>query len=283
MVDNDGVATEFSGGGDPARVAELLWGLRERPRRGPKPRLTVEAVTGAAIAIADAEGIAALSMRRVAERLGVGVMSLYTYVPGKAELIDLMLDAVNAETARDGEGTADGRATGDAEVVSGSGGEGGSGGWRERLERVARDNWSLYRRHPWMLQVATVRPVLGPNTVGKYDRELRAVEGVGLTDVEMDAVLTLVLGHVAGAARMLAEAGEARERSGVTDQEWWEANAPLLQKVFDAERYPVAARVGAAAGAAHQAASSPQHAFEFGLRRVLDGVEVLVRSRADGT
>lgn len=260
VMDNDGVTTEF-GGGDPTRAMELLWGVREQPRRGPKPRLSVERITRAAIEIADAEGLAALSMRRVAESLGVGVMSLYTYVPGKAELIDLMLDTVCGETARPAES---------------------AGGWRERLEHVARENWALYRRHPWMLQVSTVRPVLGPNTVAKYDHELRAVEGIGLTDVEMDSVLTLVLGHAAGAARMLVEAAEARTRSGMTDEQWWEAHAPLLEKVFDAERYPVAARVGAAAGAAHQAAYSPEHAFEFGLGRLLDGIETLVATRARG-
>ncbi len=91
------VTTEFSGGGDPRRSIELLWRLRERPRPGPKPRFTVDDVAAAAIAIADAEGLAALSMRRVAERLGVAAMSLYTYVPGKAELIDLMLDTVCTE------------------------------------------------------------------------------------------------------------------------------------------------------------------------------------------
>ena len=91
---------EYSGGGDPERSIELLWGLREPPGRGPKPRLTVAKITRSAIELADTEGLTALSMRRVAERLGVSTMSLYTYVPGKAELIDLMLDTVYGETAR---------------------------------------------------------------------------------------------------------------------------------------------------------------------------------------
>ncbi|HEY1176756.1 MAG TPA: TetR/AcrR family transcriptional regulator, partial [Phytomonospora sp.] len=70
-----------------------MWGVRERSSRGPKQGLTIEAIVRTAIALADAEGLAALSMRKVAERLGVGTMSLYTYVPGKPELLDLMLDA----------------------------------------------------------------------------------------------------------------------------------------------------------------------------------------------
>jgi AcrR family transcriptional regulator len=252
------VTTEYSGSGDPKRSMELLWGVQERPRRGPRPRLTVEEITFAAIEVADTEGLAALSMRRVAERLGIAAMSLYTYVPGKAELLDLMLDTVSAETARP------------ADVP---------GGWRGRLEQVARQNWELYRRHPWMVHIAPGRPVLGPNMLAKYDYELGAVEGTGLTDVEMDSVLTLVLGHVAGTARGVVDAAEAERRTGMTDAQWWEAHAPLLEQVFDAARFPTAARVGAAAGEALQAAYDPEHAFEFGLRRVLDGVGVLVASR----
>ena len=86
--------TEHSGSGDVSRSLELLWGLGERPSRGPKPGLTLDRIVTAAVAVADAEGLGALSMRRVATDLGVGTMSLYRYVPGKAELLDLMLDKV---------------------------------------------------------------------------------------------------------------------------------------------------------------------------------------------
>jgi len=239
----------------------LLWGTAKRPSRGPKPGLSVEKIVRVAIEAADAEGLEALSMRRVAKQLGVSTMSLYTYVPAKAELVDVMLDAVMGEAVKPVEET--------------------GGGWRARLELVARENWTLYHRHPWMLHVAAMsRPPLGPNVISKYDHELRAVDGIGLTDVEMDSVLTLVLGYVQGAARNAVEASQAERRTGTTDDEWWAANAPLLEKVFDAERYPTAARVGAAAGAAYEAAYDPEHAFEFGLQRVLDGIEVLVRARS---
>jgi AcrR family transcriptional regulator len=253
------VTTEFTGGGDPARSMALLWRTSERVSRKGRPELSVDRIVRAAIEVADIEGLAALSMRRVAERLGVGTMSLYTYVPGKAELIDVMLDTVYGETARP---------------------EDVPGGWRARLELVARENWELYRRHPWLLQVAaTSRPPLGPNLIAKYDYELRAVDGIGLTDVEMDAVVTLVGGFVHGAARGAAEAGQVARRTGVTDEQWWYATAPYLERGFDARRFPLAARVGAAAGEAHGAAYDPRHAFEFGLQRVLDGVEALVRGR----
>jgi hypothetical protein len=112
--------------------------------------------------------------------------------------------------------------------------------------------------------------------MAKYDAELSAFEGLGLDDVAMDAALTFVLGFVETCARAAADVRAARYESAMSDREWWAANEPLLERVFDGERYPVAARVGAAAGAAHDAAYSPAHAYEFGLARVLDGLAALI-------
>ncbi|MEV0594123.1 TetR/AcrR family transcriptional regulator [Nonomuraea cavernae] len=250
---------EYSGKGDPARSLALLWRTSERTSRKGKPDLSVGRIVGAAIEVADSEGLQALSMRRVAERLGVGTMSLYTYVPGKPELLDVMLDTVYGETAR-------------PEEVP--------GGWRGRLELIARENWALYLRHPWLLQVATSRPVLGPNVTAKYDYELRAVDGIGLTDVEMDSVITLVTGFVHGTARGAVEASQAESQTGMTDEQWWAAHAPFFGRIADASRFPTAARVGQAAGETLGGAYSPEHAFEFGLQRVLDGIQALVDRRA---
>ncbi|MEV4723275.1 TetR/AcrR family transcriptional regulator [Micromonospora humida] len=251
---------EYSGTGDPARSLALLWRTRERASRSGD--LGVDQIVRAAIDVADAEGLAALSMRRVAERLGVGTMSLYTHVPGKGELLDVMLDTVHGETPRP------------ADVP---------GGWRGRLDRIARDNWALYLRHPWLLQVATTRPPLGPQVTARYDYELRAVEGTGLTDLEMDAVVTLVDSYVHGAVRGAVEAAQATGRTGLTDQQWWHAHAPYLEKVMDPARFPTAARVGAAAGQEYQAATDPTRAFEFGLARVLDGIAALIADRCAGS
>ena len=255
--------TEYTGSGDPPRTMALLWGLRKRSTRGPRQGLSVEEIVRVAVEAADEEGLAALSMRRVAERLGVTAMSLYTYVPGKAELVDVMLDAVVGE------------------MVEADHGDNAGGGWRDNLEAVARRNWDLYHRHAWMLQVSAMsRPPLGPNAIAKYDQELRAVDGIGLSEVEMDSVVSLLAGYVQGVARASVEASQAEHRTGMTDDEWWSANAPLLEKVFDPDRYPTAARVGPVAGAAYEAAYDPDFAFEFGLQRILDGVEALVRARA---
>lgn len=250
----------YGGRGDPIRSMELLWGVAQAPKsRGPKQGLTVDRIVLAGMEIADADGLAALSMRRVADRLGVGAMSLYTYVPSKAELVDVMFD----------------RAIGSVEHGQ------VEGGWREKLSAVAWSAWELYRRHPWLLQVmAMSRPPLGPNSIADYDHQLRAVDGIGLSELEMDSVVNMVSVFVQGAARAAAEAATSTRDTGVTDAEWWSTYGPLLEKVFDAEKYPVAARVGEVAGQTYQSAYDANHGFEFGLARILDGVAALIHSRS---
>jgi AcrR family transcriptional regulator len=259
----------YSGTGDPARSLALLWRGRQRPGRS---GLSVDRIVAAAIEVADADGLPALSMRRVAEKLGVGTMSLYTHVPGKAELVDLMLDKAYGETlSRTGE-------------LSGKTAppEESAGAWRAKLEHVARENWALYHRHPWLLQVTTVRPVLGPNVTAKYEHELRAIDGIGLTDLEMDLVLNLVAGHVEGSARRSLESAQAEQLTGVSDEQWWRARAPILGNLVDYSQYPIASRVGSAAGKAYNSPYNAKEAFEFGLQRVLDGIEALIRTRTAG-
>ncbi|WP_371498707.1 TetR/AcrR family transcriptional regulator [Kitasatospora sp. NBC_00374] len=251
------MATERSSAGDPARTLALLWGqpATATGRRGPRQARSVPEIAAAAVALADAEGVEAVTIRRVAQELGLSPMALYTYVPGKAELLDLMLDTVYAAMPR-----------------SAPAGE----GWRARLTAVAEDNRTLYRSHPWVAGISTGRPPLGPGLMGKYEYELRALDGLGLGDVEMDAALTFLLGFVEGCARAAADARAAEQESAMGDRAWWEGNAELLARVFDPERYPTAARVGSAAGEAHGGAHSPDHAYEFGLRRVLEGLAGLI-------
>ncbi|XRQ13911.1 TetR/AcrR family transcriptional regulator [Actinomadura welshii] len=250
------MTTEYSGAGDPRRSLELLWGAKEPPRRGPKPRLTAEEIVRTAVEVADAEGLDALSMRRIADALDVSPMSIYTYVPGKAELIDVMVDRAFGELAPPRHDS-----------------------WRERLDHIARDNWALFHRHPWMLQITIARPPMGPNTIEKYEFELRAVDGLGLTDLEMDSVVALVTGFAESSARASVNAAEAERRSGMSDEEWWAASAPFLARFVDEADYPLGTRVGTAAGQEYGAAVAPTRAFEFGLARVLDGIEVLISSR----
>ncbi|MFF5209739.1 TetR/AcrR family transcriptional regulator [Streptosporangium sp. NPDC000396] len=253
----------MSGKSDPARSLALLWGAHTRPGRS---GLTVRSIVEAAMELADAEGLEAAAMRRVAERLGVGTMSLYTHIPGKAELTDLMVDTALGELYADVDEPATRR-----------------GGWRDALEFIAERNWNLYQRHPWLLQAVGGRPSLGPNAILKYEAELRALDGIGLSDVQMDSVLTLVLTQVEGVARTQAHLAQTQHTSGLTEEEWWLTAAPMLEKVVDARRFPVASRVGQAAGEQHQASIDPAHAFGFGLARILDGVERLIEAQGGPT
>nr|WP_202447850.1 TetR/AcrR family transcriptional regulator [Streptomyces sp. SID5468] len=235
---------------------QLLWRQPTSDRRrGPRPGLSIDAVVDAATAIADAEGLAAVTMRKVAQALGVVPMTLYTYVPGKAELLELMLDAAYGRMART---DTTGRP------------------WRERVAAVAEENRALYRRHPWAAAVSTSRPPLGPGQMAKYEHELSALDGLGLDDVTMDDCLAYLLAFVQACARADAEARAVRQESAMDDEEWWAVNGPLFARVFDERAYPLAARVGAAAGAAHGSAYNPDHAYAFGLERVLDALAALI-------
>ena len=235
---------------DLARTLALLWREADPPRRGPRPRHSVDDVVEAAIAIADAGGLDAVTMRAVAERLGTSPMALYTYVPGKAELLDLMLDAIYLAMPRKPPRLH----------------------WRARLRAVAEANRELYTRHPWAARISPARPPLGPGLMAKYEYELAAFDGLGLSDLEMDAGLTFLLAFV----QANAVAAQDQANAPGSDAEWWATAGPHLARVVGPERYPLASRVGSAAGAAQGGAYDAEHAYAFGLERVLDGVAALI-------
>ncbi|MFD5558469.1 TetR/AcrR family transcriptional regulator [Streptomyces sp. NPDC127068] len=247
-------STETSGSGDIQRTLELLWEPERRPSRGPKPSLTVDRIALTAIRVADEEGLDAVSMRRISTELGTGTMSLYRYIPGKAELLDLMLDRVQEEPALD-----------DASST---------GTWREGVEEMARESLALYRRHPWLLQVNQVRPVLGPATLTNMDRVLSRIRPMGLTDPELLSVIIMVDGYVSGVARTNVHAVEAEKRTGLTDQDFWAAQAPYLEGIMKSGRFPVMASLS------EDTFGMDFDHFAFGLQRILEGLEVLVERRA---
>lgn len=231
----------------------LLWrsaGAPAAPRRGPKAKVSVDEVVDAGIEVADSEGLAALSMRGLAQRLGLGAMSLYTYVPGRDELVVLMVDQAFGRTVRPAH----------AEPV------------RRRLEQVAESALAEYMAHPWLLEVAGLRAFLGPHVAARYEWQLSAVDGLGLGDVEMDQTVALLDGLAAMTARGVHDVLAAERRSGLTDLEWWEANAEALGEAMAGRSFPLAARVGQAAGELYQAASDPERQFRFGLARIVDGL-----------
>ncbi|MFB4195937.1 TetR/AcrR family transcriptional regulator [Streptomyces carpaticus] len=248
-----------------ARSLRLLWrepGPPPSTGRGPRPARSVDDVIRTALAIADTDGLDAVTMRRVAQDLGVTPMTLYTYVPGKADLLDLMLDTVYQDMPRTPYPP-------DAT-------------WRERVTAVADDNRALYQRHPWVARLPTTRPPLGPGVLAKYEHELRALDGLGLDDLEMDAALAHLLAFVHGTARAALDQRATERESALSDQEWWDAHGPALARVHDPARFPLASRVGLAAGTAHQHAHAPDHGYAFGLARVLDGLAALIDRDHDG-
>ncbi|MGW4924853.1 TetR/AcrR family transcriptional regulator [Streptomyces parvulus] len=245
--------TETSGSGDIARTLELLWDTGRRPSRGPKPGLTLERIVEAAVEVADREGLGAVSMRRIATELGTGTMSLYRYVPGKGELLDLMLDRVQ----RPSENPADL----------------GDGGWRPALHALGHATLALYRRHTWLLEVNQSRPVLGPSALEGMERVLSRIKPMGLTDPELLSVIIMVDGYVVGAARTQVYAQEAERSSGLTDAQFWEAQEPMLVKAMTSGRYPVLA------GMSEDTFGPGFDHFEFGLQRILDGLEDFVAAR----
>ncbi|MEV7284460.1 TetR/AcrR family transcriptional regulator [Streptomyces sp. NPDC093252] len=240
------------------RTLELLWDVGRRPTRGPKPGLSLDRIVEAAVGVADADGLEALSMRRVAAELGTGAMSLYRYVPGKAELLDLMLDRVQ----RPSENPADL----------------GDGGWRSALEAMGRATLALYRRHPWLLHVNQSRPILGPSALDGMEKVLSRIRPMGLPDRELVSTIVLVDSYVVGAARTKVHQAEVERRTGLTDMEFWEAQVPILTEVLDSGRFPLMASLDD-----NTWGSNFDH-FEFGLQRLLDGLEAEVarRGSSDG-
>ena len=247
---------------DPDPVLPKLWRhvlpLEESaPRRGPRQRLTLDQVVDTAIELADESGLAAVSMRELAKRLGIGAMTLYTYVANRNDLVVLMVDQVIGLRP--------------LPRMAGS--------LRDRLRLVAEVQLADGREHPWLLEVSGVRPWLGPGVGDRYEWQLSAVEGIGLDDVEMDQTVTLVVGFAAHVTRAEQALRSAERESGRTDLEWWEDNAEALGVYTAYREYPLAGRVGQAAGEAYQAGSDPGRELEFGLERIIDGIEAYIKRR----
>ncbi|TCO62378.1 TetR/AcrR family transcriptional regulator [Actinocrispum wychmicini] len=252
----------FAGQGDARRSMALLWRKQLPPdaRPGPKPGLDLRTIVATAIEIADADGMSALSMRAVGERLGRTAMAIYTYVPSKSELVDLMYDSALAEKP--------------TEYPL-------EGGWRPALTQWCRDSWDFYARHPWILQVSQARPVLGPNEHVSLETLMRILVTTGLPAVEVRRLGEMLLHHLRGIAQAFAETRQAAKATGMSDDEWWYARSSQLDELAPdfAERFPTLTRLEAEG--AYRAADETKpyleqlalETFETGLRVVLDGIE----------
>jgi AcrR family transcriptional regulator len=227
--------------------AELLWTGREPPTRGPKPAHSLEHIAQIAVEIADAEGLAAVSMQRVAERLEFTKMAMYRYVASKAELYAVMIESAVGIPP-------------DLTKVR--------GGWRPKLEAFARELAEAWRIHPWLPWATIGDRVMGPNEVGWIECAVSAFDGTGLNGAErLDAVF-VVCGHIRNTQSMTT----AGTQPWTTDKQLSPTMQGLLQDHRD--RYPsLTATVGEASGAAHD------NGRQLGMRLILDGLEVLIAER----
>ncbi|MCP9619152.1 TetR/AcrR family transcriptional regulator [Nocardia otitidiscaviarum] len=226
---------------DPA--AHLVWNKDQRTpaRRAP----SVDRIVRTAIGIADADGLAAVSMRRVATDLGSGTASLYRYVASRDDLLDLMIDTVHGETEPP-------RPSGDG---------------RADLAAIAGHLRDTLLRHPWLGPELAGRPALGPNSLRRHDIALAAASEL-TSDITLAAnIVDAVTAYVLGAAGQELAEMQAQRRSGLSEQQWREAVGPYLRGVIAEGAYPHFAR-----RVIDARDSSAAERFAFGLDCVLDGI-----------
>ena len=229
------------------------WGVKPPPAKGPKPGLSLERIVAAATAIADAEGLEAVSMNRVAKELVTGAMSLYRYVASKEELLALMVDAAIGWVPKT-------PATGD---------------WRERLEAWAWSTVRAMRAHPWTAHAPVAGPPLAPNAVAWFEDALGALRGSGLTPAEKPSVILLLSGYVQNHVTVMSEVAQAF--LAADPDEAMRGYSDTLRALADAERFPGLREILDAG--VFDRADPPDEEFRFGLERILDGIEALILSR----
>jgi AcrR family transcriptional regulator len=232
------------------------WGVRERPHKGPKPALSLPRIVEAAVRVADADGLDAVSMGRVAAELGAAPMSLYRHVPGKEELLHLMVDA----------------AWGDPPEAPAAGED-----WRTGLARWA---WALRAggaRHPWVVRIPLNGLPIMPNEVAWFENALACLGGTGLPEARKASVAMLLGGYVRNMTATDADIGAAIAASGLSPSEWIASYPRMLRDLTSPHRFPALTLL--LASGAFDVADDPVDEFTFGLDRILDGIGVLIRGR----
>ncbi|WP_285702362.1 TetR/AcrR family transcriptional regulator [Microtetraspora sp. NBRC 16547] len=228
---------------------ENLWMRPERSSRGPQPSFSRAALTEAAIRVADAEGMEAISMRRLAAEIGAGTMSLYRYVSGKDDVIELMIDAVVADYLPEGTAL--------------------SGDWRADLGAMARRARRTILRHPWLAPLAASRQGASPNRLRLLEASLGIVDGFGLGVDEMMTLIGAVFAYVNGFVQSELAEAEALRRTGLDLKQWMALQAPYLGSVIASGDYPVITKMTTEGGRAY---ADIEERFEYGLERLLDGL-----------
>jgi AcrR family transcriptional regulator len=242
---------------------DLLWGRRKQGQRGPKPGLSIDAIVEAAIGVADAEGLDAVSMARVAKVLGFTTMSLYRYVASKDELLQLMWNA-SAQGAED-------------LVVEGA-------DWREKLRMWATVQREMMDRHPWITQMPMAAPPLAPNSLTFVERGLETMDGTDIAEADKLRIIGLISSYTLSEARMAHDAARAARAASEGNQ----PSPPLsfegvLREVLDEASFPRLFHLAWAAGIGDDPSGfDERQEFYFGLDRILDGVASLMGRQRSG-
>jgi len=246
------------------RTLALLW-RNHRPLApaakgaGRRPSLDVNEVVATGIRLADSDGLAAASMGRVAKELGVGTMTLYTYVPSKDELLELMVDQVLGERELPGPG------------------EPRTGDWRAQIELYSVQTRQMFSRHPWLSQVSPIRPPAGPGLLAGREYLLSVVSTLNLTPHDTNTAALAISTYVDSAASLAAESQLIERTSGQSHDSWWIDRSDLWETYFDVERHPAMTAIWNAGGFTAGPNEVAAESYSYGLDRLLDGIELKVQ------
>jgi AcrR family transcriptional regulator len=238
---------------DLPRALQVLWGRSTARRRG-NQTLNLERIVAAAIELADEEGIAALSMARLAGRLGSAPMSLYRHVSSKDELQTFMIEQAVGEPPF-------------ARIANVD--------WRTGLAHWARRLHGVYLRHPWILQVTTSAPPLEPGQLSWLECGLQALSDTGLSPRDrLDTALLLVY-YTRGEAQLAIGSAASVRQTGLSEQDNNARYGRTLARLVDPEQFPELVEL-VAAGAFAPAGTGTRSSFDYGLDRILDGIAARV-------
>jgi DNA-binding transcriptional regulator YhcF (GntR family) len=213
-------------------------------------------VIRASVTIADAEGLTGLTMRRLAAELGIPTMSIYRHVVDKEELVLLMMEAVFA-----------GNAPPDLTPAV--------DGWRACAEALAREQWAMYRRHPWLAQaVSFTRPLLSPRAMAHTEWAMQALDGYGLDPNTQFRAAVALANYVRGTAVNIESEAQAEQETGLTEREWMDGQQERFDQILGSGRFPMMTRFVTATDAEFNL----DLLMEFGLQRLLDGLTPLLEA-----
>jgi len=231
-----------------ANKVNQAWGKRPLPGRGPKPTLSRAEIARAAIELADAEGLEAITMQRVACQVGVTTMAPYRYFPAKADLVDLMIDSAGDSAQNFGKPTES---------------------WSARLKKWAHLCLAIYQGHPWFLEATSARhSIMGPNELLWMEAAMAMLAESGLGTADRHSAFLALIGQVRGHATF-----QQRRSSGESDEEWSHDLIQMLNS--EASRYPALLKA-LESGAFSK---DPSSAFDFALDCILDGIRTRVRRK----